>query len=50
MEESMGLKAQIKVYKTRLAEIENKIEFLERERERRRNILIIDGIPEKEGE
>ena len=47
-EETADMKAQVKIHGTRLADIEEKIEFLERER--RRNILIIEGVTEKEGE
>ena len=47
-ESDMGIKAQLKVQGTRLHEIEDRIEQLERER--RRNILVIDGLEEKEGE
>ena len=46
--ETAGVKAQVRVHGTRLADIEDKIEFLERER--RRNVLIIDGVKEEEGE
>ena len=47
-EDRMGIKAQLKVHGTRLLEIEEKIEQIEREK--RRNILVIDGLEEKEGE
>ena len=42
-----GLKARSEVHGTRLADIEHKIELIERER--RRNILIIEGVVEEEG-
>ena len=45
---SDGTSVQLKVHGARITDIENKIERLERER--RRNILIIDGLPEKERE
>ena len=47
-EETAGVKIQVKVHGMRLTEVEHKVELLKRER--RRNILIIDGIAEKEGE
>ena len=47
-EEGMGIKAQLKVHGTRLHELEERIEQIEREK--RRNILVIDGLIEKEGE
>ena len=46
--ESAGVKVQVKIHGTRLAEIEWKVELLERER--RRNVLIIDGVNEEERE
>ena len=45
---NIGVKAQLKVQGTRLQELEDKIEQLERER--RRSTLVIDGLPEKAGE
>ena len=47
-EESIGFKAQLRVHSTRLIEIGDKIDQIERER--RRNTLVIDGLNEKEGE
>ena len=47
-EERAGIRAQLKVQGTRLQEIEEKIEQIEREK--RRNILVIEGVQEKEGE
>ena len=47
-EENLGLKARLNTHGTRLCEIEERIEQIERER--RRNILIIDGLIENEGE
>ena len=47
-ESSMGVKAQLKVHGVRLHELEDKIELIERER--RRNISVIDGLIEKVGE
>ena len=47
-EETADVKTQVKIQSTRLNEIEERIEFLERER--RRNILVIDGLSENEGE
>ena len=46
--ESEGVKVQLKVHGARLVEVEDKIERLERER--RRNVLVIDGLPEEERE
>ena len=47
-EDNTGVSAQLKVHGTRLNELEDKIEQIERER--RRNILVIDGLLEREGE
>ena len=46
--DSDGTKVQLKVHGMRLAELEDKIERIERDK--RRTTLVIDGIPEKEGE
>ena len=45
---SDGTSVQLKVHGARITEIEAKIERIERER--RRNVLVIDGAPEKEGD
>ena len=47
-EESSGHTVQLKVHGLRLSELEEKIERLERER--RRNVLVIEGVKEKVGE
>ena len=47
-DEMLGANVQLKVHGTRLSDLEEKIERIERER--RRNILVLDGIVEKEGE
>ena len=46
-DESCGVKVQLKVHGARLADIENKIERLEREK---RSTLVIEGLQENEGE
>ena len=47
-EDTEGIRMQVKVQGARLVDIEDKIERIEREK--RRNILVIDGYQEKEGE
>ena len=47
-EDNIGVKVQLNVHGTRLHELEDKIKQIERKR--RRNILIIEGLEEKEGE
>ena len=47
-EETNGTKVQLKVQGVRLTELEDKIERIERDK--RRNILVIEGLPEKDGE
>ena len=47
-EESAGVKTQVRIHGARLSEIEDRIEQLERER--RRNVLLIEGVKEKERE
>ena len=47
-EDSKGIRVQLKVHGSRLQELEDRIELIERER--RRNVLVIDGLAEKEGE
>ena len=47
-DESSGVKVQLRVHGSRLAEVEAKIERIERDK--RRNVLVIDGVHEREGE